>query len=146
MTEGAEKIFGGTDKFYPHLRERRPKKRSSAQNLTLSLGVQSWFSFWNEISLTPGGHKQFFWGNTPQNELQWHRASYFLLGHNPRWGAQAVFWRARPQHVPPPPSWYQAGMALLIYSVLIQKVKVEAFTFTEQLVDLNFSHLISGQK
>ena len=38
------------------------------------------------------------------------------------------------------------AVALSIYSVFIQQVRVEAFTFTKQLANLNFSHLVSGQK
>ena len=38
------------------------------------------------------------------------------------------------------------SVALLIYSVFIQQVRVEAFTFTMQLVNLKVSRLVSGQK
>ena len=37
------------------------------------------------------------------------------------------------------------AVALLIYSVFIQQVRVEAFTSTMQFVNLNF-FLVSGQK
>ena len=51
------------------------------------------------LHLCLGGTCSFFGGTGPRNALQWHRACYFLSGHNPsleghnsRLGAQAVIW------------------------------------------------------
>ena len=46
------------------------KKKVFGAKSSASLGVKSCISFWIEISLTFGGHKQFFWGHRTRNALQ----------------------------------------------------------------------------
>ena len=62
------------------------KKKFSARNLRLSLGVHSCFSSWNEILLSLAEALAVFWG---------HQAPYFLLGHNPRLGGTLLAWEAQ---------------------------------------------------
>ena len=48
----------------PQIQEERPKKRSSARNLRLSLSVHTCFSSWNKILFTLSGAQAVFWGGT----------------------------------------------------------------------------------
>ena len=58
------------------------KKKFSARNLKLHLGVHLCFSSWNKITIAWGG------GHRPQNLLQCHWASYFFGGTILTWRAQ----------------------------------------------------------
>ena len=69
---GAARFNGANLAFCPQIRRwrKRKKKRSSAQNLMLSLGVQACFSFWNQFSLTFGGTQAVFYGaQAPKSTL-----------------------------------------------------------------------------
>ena len=59
VTVGAKKIFGGTDKFYTNLRERKPKKNSVHPDRLPSVGAQ--------VSLKEGGHIHFPTGRVESN-------------------------------------------------------------------------------
>ena len=63
-----------------------------------NLGVPSCFSSWNVFLLTLGRHEQYFGGAQARNVLQWHRASHFLSGHNPRLGGTLFAWETHFSH------------------------------------------------
>ena len=112
---GVAKPIGADLASCPQFRfEDQRKKGLRREILGSVLTLTRFFSFWKVFLLTLGGTSSILGGTCPKMHFRGTGPVTFFWGTILAWGAQAVFWGARPQNVP---MWRRACLIKYLGSI-----------------------------